>query len=866
MIRRPDLDDLDREIRDHIEAETLENIERGMPEVDARAAAWRTFGNPTRIKEDVRDVWIWAWADRLRQDARDVSRRFRRSPGFALTVSLTLALGIGLTTAVFSVVNAVLLRPLSYSHPDRMVWLTTRDAGSDRDMLNSFDFAMWKTQSTTFEHMVAYGFADETVIASGEASRWRVVAASDGFWAVTGAEPMLGRLPAARDGDVIVLSHRAFRDRFQSDPSVVGRAVTIGAEQVTIGAVLPAHFAPQLPEWAWRPGQDRPEIDAYRGLVPLTPAPSLAMNQTLALYLAIGQLEAGVSIAQARAEIDAIHARTQQETTALLGRSLAIVEPLQDRVVGSTRIALRLLLAAAISVLLITCVNVAHLLLSRSVARQKEIALRMSVGSGPLRVIRQLLVESAAYSFAGAAAGMLLAWWMIGAIIALMGPAVPRLTETTFDLRVFAFAIAAAIVTALAFGLYPALTLSRTNVQEVLKDGTRSATSSIRSRAAARSLVALQFAVTAVLVIAAGLMLRSVWQVTAYPQGFAPEQILTLRAQFGGPQYRETAARQRFVDALVTTARSLPGVLQAELTDGRGSLSLVIHEGQPRPENADAHAAPVSSVSPGMPAMWGMSLVRGRWLQETEPHRAILINEALARREFPGVDPIGRRIQEVWGDEEGRMATIVGVVSDVRYGKLDADAVPEIFVPYSGRRLFDVTLALRVDGDPMAAAPSIVKALAAVDPSQPLFSVKTLEQTLNDTIAPRRFNLLLLGTFAGVALLLVALGIYGVVAYGVAERTHEIGIRLAVGAERSQVVRMIVRQNLLGATGGLALGLALAPLAARLMATLLYDVEPTDAATFAVAAAVLTAIAFAACVLPARRAARVDPLRALRTE
>jgi putative ABC transport system permease protein len=594
-------------------------------------------------------------------------------------------------------------------------------------------------------------------------------------------------------------------------------------------------------------------------------APLRDMSQAIPLYLAIGQLKTDATLEQARAELEAIHARSQHDMPSPFTQSVAVLEPLADKVVGSTRVALRLLLAAAVCVLVITCMNVAHLLLSRSSTRQKEMALRMSVGSGPRRVIRQLLAEGAAYSAIGACAGVLLAWWLTNTVIGLMGPAVPRLAETTFDVRVLAFTIVAAIVTALAFGLYPAVALSRTNVQEVLKDGARSASSSPRSRAAARSLVALQLAVTIVLVVAAGLMLRSVWHVTAYPPGFAPDEILTLRVQFSGPHYRETEARQRYVNALFTAAQSLPGVREAQLTDGRGSITLLVREGERMPEQPDAHAAPVSAVSSGFPKMWGMSLLQGRWLDDMDRTDAILINEALARREYPGVNPIGRRVYAIWSDDSERLATIVGVVSDLRYAKLDEDAVPEIFVPYQDRRLFDVTLALHIDGDPMAAAPTIVKALGAIDPTQSIFAVKTLERTLNDTIAPRRFNLLLLGTFAVTALVLVALGIYGVVAYAVAERTHEIGIRIALGAERGRVVGMIVRQNMISVVAGLVLGLAAAPFATNLMSSLLYEVEPTDTSTFAMATLGLALIAFAACVMPARRAATIDPLRALRT-
>jgi putative ABC transport system permease protein len=415
------------------------------------------------------------------------------------------------------------------------------------------------------------------------------------------------------------------------------------------------------------------------------------------------------------------------------------------------------------------------------------------------------------------------------------------------------------------FSVGPALALGHTNVQEVLKEGARSASASRRTLVFGRAMIALQLALTIVLMAGAGLMVKSVWRLTSHPAGFRPEQILTLRMDFRGPAYRDDRARHVLAEALLERARALPGVRDAAITTDRGSMTIVIKEGEPMPKDRERHGAPISAVSPGFGPLLGMSLVRGRWLEEVEPQGAVLINEGLARREFPGVDPIGRRLRMPWLGAEN-FSPIVGVVADLKYAELDTEAPPEIFVHHAQARLFGITLALLVDGDPLAAAPEIRKALGAVDPTQSIFGVRTLEQALAETIAPRRFNLLLLGTFAAVALLLAALGVYGVVAYAVAERTHEIGIRLALGAERLSVVRMIVAQGMVSVTAGIAGGLLAAMAATRLIAGLLYGVDAHDAPTFIIATLLLGAIALLACAAPALRAAMVNPAIALRAE
>jgi putative ABC transport system permease protein len=873
-MRRPDLDDFEREMRDHVEEDTQENLARGMAPDEARAAAIRKFGNPVRVKEDVRAVWVPRWADQIGQDVRDAARRLRRHPGFALVIVATLALGIALPTAIYSVVNAVLLRPLSYAHPDRLVWPTTR---SERDanrggpasaveILNEIDFYTWQQESVSFDHLVAYIQGDSTIAGDGEALRVRVLSASEGFWDISGGRAVAGVLPSPADREALVVSHRLFVERFGSDPSVIGRAISLDGQQMTITAVLAPDFNPQLPAMRFGAAlSGRIEPDVFRGMR-INPPPRTRDQKTqIRILQAIGQLKEGVTIEQARAELNTVHKRAQQ-LAAPFGLSTVLLTPLHERLVGASRRALTLLLAAGFCVLLITCANVANLLLSRSAARQKEIALRMSVGGGPLRVIRQLLAESIAYALIGGAAGVLLATWLLSVVVSVIGPAVPRLLETTVDLRVLGFALAVSLGTALVFGMGPAINLACTSAQDVLKEGTRTSSVARPRRITGRVMIAMQLALTVVLLTGAGLMLKSIWRMTSYPDGFSPDEILTLRVDFRGPAYRQRESRQQLGQSLLARAEALPGVREAAITTLGESMMLLIKEGEKGPpENRESRATPVNTISPGFPRTMGMKVVHGRGFEDIEPVPVVLINEALAARDYAGADPIGQRIRLPWLGEDV-LGTIAGVVSNMKYTRIDADMKPEVFFHTAQTELFGVTLVLRIDGDPIAAAPTVRNALASVDPTQSIFAVQTMEQTLAESIAPRRFNVLLLGTFAFVAAFLAVLGVYGVVAHAVAERTHEIGIRLALGAERRRVVGMIVSEAMLSVVAGVAIGTAAAVGATSLIADLLYGIEARDPQTFVAATLVLTAIAFVACAAPALRAAVVDPAVALRSE
>ena len=872
--RRRSLDDLDADIRDHLERETQDNIDRGMTPHEARDAARRAFGNIAMTTEDTRAVWIPVWLDQLLQDARYGLRTLRRAPAFSIVVILTLGLGIGLNTAVFSVFNAVLLRPLAYPSPERLVSVSNYGAGlvSGMEAVGLTDFQSWREQATAaFDKLAAYQSSEQAVVTPDSAEQARLAWVSDDFWDIAAAGPALGRLPRPGERDVLVLSHAYFERRFQGDPRIVGSSAVVQGRQLLIAGVLPAAFRFQFPEPV-QPQLGPAPIDGYRSMT-LTRVPRPAAN----LVNVVGRLRPGATLEGARAELDTVRTRIAKADPFPIADELKLrVVALQDRLVGQAKPALRVLLAAVIFVLLIASVNIANLLLARASARQREIAIRVSMGAGRGRLLRQYVVESTILAMAGGAAGVLVARAGLISLVGLFPLAVPRLTEAAIDSRALAFAMSASIGTAALFGLAPALALRRSNVHDLLKDGSRGSTGPGRLRLR-RALVAIELALAAVLLCSAGLMIRSIWLLRAHAGGQSPQQILVMQVRFSGSRYPAQPARRAYADEALRRIAALPGVRAASLTTDRDFFTHAVVEGAPPlTEGEMMRAAPemlIATSAAFAPAM-GLRLIAGRWITDREATPAVAINETAARRQFPGQNPLGRRIglplfpQPPFPQPAERsLATVVGVVADVKYSKLDATPDAELYVPYATAPLLVAfSFVVRVDGDPLTLAPAIRKAVAEIDKTQPIFGVMTLEQALADSIAPRRFNLILLGTFAASALLLALIGIYGVIAYAVAQRTHEIGVRMALGAQRRQVVRMVVRQGMAIAVTGIALGIAAALAVTRVLASLLYEVTPTDPATFAGVAIILAATALAACGGPAMKAALVDPIVALRCE
>ena len=848
MKRRSALNDLENDIRDHLDRETQENIERGMTPDAARLAALRKFGNVTRAMEETRGVWQRQWMEQFLQDMRYALRFLRRSPRFTVAVVLTLALGIGMNTAVFSVVNTVLLKPLPYPNPERLVWVADYDANLHHDVGWGPDYLEVRQHPTWYSAIAAYGYQQAAIAADAGAIQVTGVHLDGAFWSIAGARAALGRLCKNAEQNCLVLSWSLFQRQFGGNPARIGKPVLMNGRPVQLAGVLPPQFHFQFPMW-WTDAHPEP-VEAYWSMPPLDRRMRMGAQVVAVLKPATG-------VDRAQAEVQSLVKHLHEQGGQNPQVTHIRVEPIEKTLNSGGRRALLLLLAAGVFVLLIACVNIANLLLARATVRQREVAIRAAVGAGRMRVIRQLLVESVLQALAGGCAGLLLAHWSIVLLIRISPYALPRLTETVIDARVLAFTFAIAVLTGILFGAGPAVSLWRTNLHEALKSGGRSSVglSGLRLR---RMLVAVELALAIVLLTGAGLMVKSFTRMLAHPVGFDPESVITMKLRLMGPKYSTKPPQDAYMAELLRRVEGTPGVQSAGISNS------FLWSGTPAfPADTDpatTHVIRLNASSPGYLKALGVTLVKGRWLTDTETGVGVL-NESMAREAFGSADPIGRRISVP------EPTTIVGVVADVKYSKLDAAAPSEVYVPYrQSPMLFGADIAVRTSGNPAAMMPLLRQRIAEIDPLQPTYDVKTLDQALSDSIAPRRFNLFLFGAFAASALLLSLVGIYGVIAYSVAERTREIGLRMALGARRAQVAGMVVREALAIAMVGILAGLAAAWGLSHLMASLLYDVKANDPAVFVAVAILLGVTALAACIAPALRAASIDPTVSLRYE
>jgi putative ABC transport system permease protein len=862
-LRRRMQADIERDIREHIELETRENIERGMPEVEARSAALRKFGNPALIAEETHAVWRWMWLDRLKQDAHYAVRGLWRNPLFAAVAILTLALGIGMNTAVFSVVSAVLIKPLPYPDSARLVWLANYNQRFHFEASSAPDFADWHDQARSYDAMTGYGTVDSTVQYGDDSAKHSLVFITPEFWRIAGAHAALGRLFHESDRNVAVLTWSMFQRRFGGDPHVLGRVVLVDGRSTTVIGVLPKDFrflAPGDPVGGGMNG----EAEAF---TPNVITPELrSRGRNLLVMFVIAKLKPGVSVAQARSELQGIQARIAAQNPPMR-RFYSLAElrvtPLQEKLVGESRRALLVLLAAVGFVLLIACANLGNLLLARASSRQREIAIRASIGAGRGRLLRQFLVEGVTLSLLGGAAGLALARAADAALIRLSPAALPRLSEVGIDWRVSLFTLAISVLAGLAFGLAPAFSLATSSLYSTLKEGGRGSSAGASGLFARRVLVGAEMALALILLTGAGLMVKSFARMYAHPASFEPEKIGVMRVFLSGPSYRNghPEAAAAYVKRAIADAGRVPGVTTAALSEMSGS-GLADVDGPPRFQPGEAPRVYYHAISSHYPRVVGLPLVKGRWIADDEPSAAVMVNETFARRIFGNEDPLGQRLR-IWN----QVRTIVGVAGDLKLSRLDAEPDPEVLVPYaqtSDYRRFSIFF--KTPQSPAALLPEVRKTVQRIDPTQPPYGAMTLEDALAESIAPRRFNLLLLGTFAGSAVLLALIGIYGVMSYAVTQRTHEIGVRIALGARRGEIVGMVVRQGLTVAIAGIAVGIAAALWLTRLMSTLLFEVRPNDVLTFTVVAVSLAVTALLASWLPARKAAQVDPLVALRYE
>lgn len=866
-------EDVERELRAHLELRIEELLAAGLSSDEAQRRARAEFGNVEQIAAECRRIsrapsphrTLRTMIDSIRQDLTFALRSLRKSPLFVVTAVLTLGLGIGANAAIFSVVNSVLLRPLPYPDPDRIVAIWERSHSGVDNNIAAPNFVDWRDQNSTFESMAmmpTYKFGGRSTVLGGDApARLWVGGVTREFFDVLGIEPMLGRTfveEELQEGapPTAIVSHAVWRDLLggQTDLSAISLSVYGYAARV-VGVMPPGFSFPQQTD-IWFPQ----EIYGWGD------------SRTSHNFAAVGRLLPGVTIAQAQADLDAIGAALlveygEQDTDA----EGANVYALRDELVGDGDRQLMLLLGASGLVLLVACTNIASALLARGASRQQEIAVRSSLGAGRKRIVRQLLTESVLLAALGAAAGLVLASSLQSLLIRSAPSGLPGIDSVGIDATVLLFSLALTGLTAILFGLVPALRLTRGQIAGSLR-GTRSV-----SGGNARGwslLVVAEIALAVILLVGAGLLMRSFWQVVSVDAGFEAEGVLTVDVSLPSDLYETDAEVARFHQRLLTELRALPGVRNAGMVSHLPLHGAAINGGfAVEGREAGAGYADYRVASPGYFEAMGIPVLRGRSFDESDTAQApgvVVINEALARDLWPDDDPIGKRIGNfandgwVYGTD---WLEIVGVVGDVRHRDLTRGAARETYVHYAQRpmRARGAVITLQTDRDPTALIPMVRERLTQLDDQVPA-DYETMRAIVSGSVADRRFTVTVLGAFAAVALLLAAIGIYGVVSYSVARRTREMGIRMALGAQPRSVRRLVVGSALRTVAIGLAIGTAVAMAASRVIASLLYDVQPTDPSTFGAVILLLLAVGWLASTLPARRCARIDPMLTMRAE
>ncbi|HEX8144506.1 MAG TPA: ABC transporter permease [Pyrinomonadaceae bacterium] len=807
------------------------------------------------------------------QDLRYGFRMLRKSPGFTVVTILALALGIGANTAIFSVVNAVLLRTLPFPTAERLVFISEWSQQVPNMSVSYPNFTDWREQNRVFEQLAAFRGAGLILTGVGEPERVDGREVSASFFSVLGTNPAIGRnFTSAEDqpgaNRTAIISYGFWQRRFGANPSIVGQPMMLNNESYEIIGVLPQTFEWQAP------------VDVF---VPIgLQADKMQDRDNHPGIYVVGLLKPGATLEQARAEMESISDRlAQQYPKSNEGNSVRLAL-LQDFATREIRPALIVLLAAVGFVLLIACANVANLLLARSASRSKEIAIRTALGAGRWRLIRQLLTESVMMSLLGGIIGLLLAMWGIGALLRVIPDDVPRLLVANIglDARVLVFTLAISVLTGLLFGLAPALQVSKTNLNESLKEGGRGATAGASRQRVRNTLVISEVALSLLLLVGAGLLIKSFLNLSRSDVGFDPNNVLTMRISLPEARYKENAQTVNFYERLMQRVQTLPGVEKAGLTRGLpmngGIESGITVEGQEVANTKDTVVAVNLTVTPDYFRAMNIPLVRGRYFTDqdkTGSPPVVLVDEMLAARFFPTEDPIGKRLKLGGMESPFPFMQIVGVVKHVKHYGPDEEGRVEIYRPYFqlpqipdaqyGRSM---VLAVRTTTDPASMTTALRNAVREIDKDQPVSNVQMMSQVVAASIAPQKFAMWLLGLFAAAALLLAAIGIYGVMAYSVTQRTHEIGVRMALGAQARDVLRMVVGQGMKLALIGVGAGLVGAFLVMRLMSRLLYGVTATDPLTFAVVSVLLAAVALLACYIPARRATKVDPMIALRYE
>jgi putative ABC transport system permease protein len=869
------------ELSQHLEDQYEQSLSRGATEEEARQAALTGLAESDllarelkRVERRIQHEPLVLGTERtnllsdIAQDLRYGLRMLAKNPGFTMVAVIALALGIGANSAIFSVVNTVLLRPLPYKNPERlvMVWEENSKQGFPRDTPSPANFADWRDQNHVFESMAALVEISFNLTGTGDPERIDGRRVSASLFSLLGVEPQLGRAFRVEEDQpggnhVVIISYGLWQRRFGSDPGIIGKPINLNGESFTVVGVMPRTFQfPTRRDQLWVPVAFDAKDAGQRG----------------SHYLeVIARIKPAVTLQQAQAEMTTIATRLQQqypETNTSIG---AVVTPLHEHVVGDIKPALLVLLGAVAFVLLIACANVANLLLARAAVRQKEIALRLALGAGRARLIRQFLTESVLLAAFGGCFGLLLSILGLSLLKRFIPPNISQAQAITIDAKVLIFTVLVSLVTGLIFGLAPAMQSANFNLNDTLKESGRDSAAGSRGNRIRGLLVISEVAVSFILLIGAGLLINSFLHLRNVDPGFRAEKALTMKIVLPEVRYADKEQRGVFYRELIRRVETLPGVVSAAvatnlpLTETGNSVGVSI-EGRADPAPDRVPIVITRIISPRYFETMGIPLLKGRAFTETdktesESPSVIVVSETTARTFWPGEDALGKHIKIGRSNSDNKWLTVVGVVKDVRQFELVVEPKPQMYLPFTQANFFEPrALVVKTNLPPLSLAATVRKTVWEIDKDQPVSDIASMETIVAESVARQRFSMLLLGVFAGLALVLAAVGIYGVMSYSVAQRTREIGIRMALGAQRSDVLKLTVGQGLRLATIGVAIGLVAAFVLTRVMASLLFGVSATDPTTFITISLVLMSVALMASYIPALRATKVDPMFALR--
>lgn len=811
------------------------------------------------------------------QDLRHSARTLLKQPAFVIPVTLILALGIGANSTIFSVVNAVLIRPLPYEAPDRivMIWETNQSKGVPRTIVSPANFRDWKEQNNVFDHLAAFRFWYYTVTGTGDPKIYQGARVSADFFPLLGVKPAFGRNfgleeeQVGRD-HVVILSHSLWQSRFGGNPNIIGQLLTIDGEPFTIIGILPANFrftrVLNAELQLWMP-------------IAFTPQQLTREDRSIIVY---GRLKQGVPLSQAQAEMNGITRRLEQQYPQTNSGWAAQVNNLQEQAIEPIRPTLLILMAVVGFILLIACANVANLLLARAATKQKEVAIRLALGSSQFRLIRQLLIESLLLALLGGAAGLLVAYWGMNVLNVILPDRIPHLQKLSVDLSVLGFTLIVSLLVGVIVGLIPGLRASRLNVSEALQESGRTLSEAPSRRRMRNLFVVLEVTLAVPLLISAGLMLRSTLLLQNIDRGINLKNVLTMQISLPAAKYSTAQQRAAFYKQALQRIQSEPGVQSASAVNflpltNLGDATRLTIEGRNPPPPGQEIAVSYRVIDQDYFRTMVIPLLRGRYFTEQdndESHGVVMINQTMARRYWPDGDAVGKRLQPhfpaakvPWRPEStNTWLTIVGVVGDVEEKGLNDELSAEIYVPYLQNPSSLMNLLVRSTSDPLRLVPGVSRQILAVDKDQPVYNIKTMEDVFSQSIAAPQVITSLLSTFGAIALILAAIGVYSVMSYSVAQRTHEVGVRMALGAQQQHVLRMILGQGLKLVLIGVVIGLTTAFAVTRVMSNLLFGVSATDPPIFVTVPLLFIGVAMVASYLPARRALKVDPIIALRNE